>query len=851
MAGEQPSRKQASGPLSTYPSRSAEEPMHNGLTRALSTFETIVSSYPPIVESLLLQLPTSSIINLYHTSECLRRFLQDYPTAWKYLSFRSLSPGRTSTRQNSPTSYISGDPSASSSNLHSLDLLLLNTVSPFGSRLKSLELDNTAVSGGNLAHCVLHTRRDTLQHLSVRGCKQVSLKYHIVPFLTLFKLQKSTLGPAKPSGLALESIYTYRCRHHRRRPYTPASRLRKDSDSAPTHDLIQLCHELDIWTDTGWCPTRGGRCLRRKDYSSGRATPEAKFEVWVVFDRLWRSKNRLGPSNDSVGYRCQESRGQLWENAEIGFDGEPLGCEQQGKGLAAHLRDSHLIFIENVSCYDCGIHIRERCEHCSIRMHCMGCRKTLCQDCAFSRPLPKVSNYDQQSSEYLWWAPDTMKNPNLMLQEITPSINPPNGISDSAVPPLIKTHWCCLRPMFSNGGSVNFLGSVRTSSINHIRAAPLPKGKGYEDPEFVYPQNNEGAPDAPADGQTSIQTSLPRKSEELLQSLSQIPNSEGLDSCSRNLCKECWRMPEWKHACQFCKEAFCIAHDLRGLKIRLCGRKDLALEKAILWERSKWRDILGTWEKTINSDSLSQDEAEASFRKYLKIQAVSSDSLKTLEAVIPFIKWPLATGDALNKEIDDLISQKRLGKPPEITIPYSDQENANLKDPNSPFSESDTLAKPEIKKWEGCGAFMCQKHRAVGDHRNKCTAAAQQCMLCMVHVCPDCLASNPPCNCSYCKDHYRCPNCFPLYPEVCRKKEEEEEKRRQEEKLERERLEALRVIEEADGIASLVEEFMSMVDDDASDRAQAGSEPADVRDIDSSCGDEDLEWPSEEFLRMV
>lgn len=214
----------------------------------LSTFEHIISSYPTVFESLLLQLPTASIFDLYHTSKCLRAFLQDYPTAWKHLSFRSCSPGRASPRQASPASDASGDTNTSTSKPYSLDLLLVNVVLPFGTRLKSLELDHTAISGESLAHCVLHSRRDTLQHLSVRGCKQVSLKYHIVPFLSLFSLQKTITG--LQTHLALKSLYTFRCRHHRRRPYTTASLSRKDSDSAPTHDLIQLCHELGIWTDT-------------------------------------------------------------------------------------------------------------------------------------------------------------------------------------------------------------------------------------------------------------------------------------------------------------------------------------------------------------------------------------------------------------------------------------------------------------------------------------------------------------------------------------------------------------------------------------------------------------------------
>src|SRR5207237_7958850 len=107
----------------------------------------------------------------------------------------------------------------------------------------------------------------TLQHLSVRNCKNVSVKYHVVPWLQVHS------PPTSPCAdvLALRSLYPYRCRHHRRRPYLPSHLARRDSDSEPTHELIELCHQLGIWTDTAWCPTPGGRCFRRKEYHAGRA----------------------------------------------------------------------------------------------------------------------------------------------------------------------------------------------------------------------------------------------------------------------------------------------------------------------------------------------------------------------------------------------------------------------------------------------------------------------------------------------------------------------------------------------------------------------------------------------------
>ena len=290
MANEYPSCSRGPIERTRYPSPGLDKDssaIHKPQSQ-LSTFECLLSTHPPVLESLFLQLPTSSIFDLYHTSKYLKSFLQDYPIAWNHLSFRSLSPGRIATRQSSPSSDGSADSTVSQSKYYALDQLLLTIVLPFALRLKSLDLDHTAVSGLALTSSVLHARRETLQHLSVRGCKQVSLKYHIVPFLTIFSLQHSVGEKRKngSSGLALRSLYTFRCRHHRRRPYTPGSLLRKDSDSEHTHELIVICRNLGIWTDTAWCPTPGGRCLRRKDYSFSRAIPEARIEVWVVYDRL-------------------------------------------------------------------------------------------------------------------------------------------------------------------------------------------------------------------------------------------------------------------------------------------------------------------------------------------------------------------------------------------------------------------------------------------------------------------------------------------------------------------------------------------------------------------------------------
>jgi hypothetical protein len=244
---------------------------------ALSLFESIITSYPPVLESFLAQISTVTLLELYHTSRHLRQFLQRYPLAWKTLSFRLPQPAVAVGSPGNETP----ENRERQSKAYSFDALLKQIISPNGTRLTSLDLCNTAVTGIALVGSVLAPRIDTLQHLSVRGCKNVSIKYHIVPFLEPYTLKDA---PWMQRDLALKSLYTYRCRHHRRRPYLPSSLIRRDSDSDPTHQLIEICHQLGIWTDTAWCPTPGGRCNRRKDYHAGRAGPQ-NMEVWVPFDR--------------------------------------------------------------------------------------------------------------------------------------------------------------------------------------------------------------------------------------------------------------------------------------------------------------------------------------------------------------------------------------------------------------------------------------------------------------------------------------------------------------------------------------------------------------------------------------
>lgn len=595
-----------------------------------SPFERIISTHPPILESLILQLPTYSILDLYHTSKYLRFFLQSYPLAWNTLSFRSRSHDRTSSRQPSPASDVSGENPSTHSKPFALDQLLYEIIIPFGTRLSSLDVDNTAVSGLCLTSGILNLRRDTLRHLSVRGCKNVSLKYHILPYLTIFSLQK----PVENFHLALKSLYTYRCRHHRRRPYTTASLSKRDSDAEPTHELIKICKDLGIWTDTAWCPTPGGRCLRRKDYSLSRGAVDGRTEVWVVFDRLWRSGNWLGSVEDNA--RFPGSSGRLWENLEYGCKGEPLDCwgYSDGKIKATHRRESHKKFVEHVRCHNCGSQISERCEQCSVRMHCIGCRKTLCGSCAFVTPLPgvKPQNDTYGDEDQSWWSPGQSRNPNLLIQEAGTGDN--SNIPSTSSVPALKMQWCCVKPLFSNGGGISVVGPGLTGKTKgHLRAAPLPSGEGYEDSEFDILHKNSSLLPGGSNGVNILalpsnrhciesiqeafgQHTTPEERDQMLHRLLRGPDPLVLPlavpPCPRNLCQQCWSTTGWRAACQACSQPFCFAHDFRGFSVRVCGYRDLATEDTARMEAEieSLKQVQADLRAKANADSMWEEKVE-------------------------------------------------------------------------------------------------------------------------------------------------------------------------------------------------------------------------------------------------
>ncbi|CAL5873528.1 uncharacterized protein PFLUO_LOCUS7808 [Penicillium psychrofluorescens] len=794
--------------------------------RPLSTFERVITTHAPILESLLLQIPTDTLIKLYHTSHYLRSFLRSYPTAWKSLSFRLLFPSGTL-----PTARIivPGLPEPIThrqSRPYALDQLLMNIVIPFSGCLKSLTLDNTAVSGQILISTVLHSRRETLEHLSVRGCKNVSLKYHVIPYLTMFGLQydvdmEKNIGTSPSTKrLALKSLYAYRCRHHRRRPYLSSSLVRKDSDSEPTHELVNLCHKLGIWTDTAWCTTPAGRCFRRRGYVSMRV-PQGSPEVWVVFDRLWRSKNWIG-SIDSRAGGTRVRDGKLWENCDTGNYGEPLGTGEgsdlgEGKLTPTHLRRSHTQFVENVRCDHCFEPVSERCEQCSILMHCVGCRKTLCASCAYERPYLHRGNSSTltesttgSNTDSLWWAPGASHSPSSMQDPVSNQIDNNNNNNNAfhpahmALHPALKFHWCCTEPIFSGGGGISI--GTPSRDVDQVRAAPLPRNQGWEDLEYTvsewsktFPKYAYGDPGKP---DYSLETGHLAMMKWLLG-----PPNRQVSPCPRNLCQECYDSPQWKVHCKSCSKPLCIEHDLRGLRLRICGYRDLAFEKMTIQNRSAANppslSIIG-----MRTDQM--PSYDLPFRTQRLLDSATSS----------FTEDPHVDG-----LLDEAGPESNSGEHPTYPGLPPRHQSRSYSAPTSTHSgssspSSDGFDSPfEVPKWQGCQSFFCPQYRAVGDQRQRCPSYLRECKNCAVFVCQDCVHANPPCKCTYCEENYLCPNCTKVRARdgLCRRREEEKARREHKWKQDMQILEGILELKVANEVAEFAGQFFELIDERAND----------------------------------
>ncbi|TGZ81940.1 hypothetical protein EX30DRAFT_240009 [Ascodesmis nigricans] len=301
----------------------------------LCPLETLLSIYSPILECLVSHLPTQSKLALAQTSRSLRQLLFQHPLFFAHLDFR-LAVYESPAFDTYPPGTV-----------YNLDSLLQSL--PVEGRITSLTLDWTAVSGYFLFNKILDRCQHTLEHLSVRGCRKVSIKHHIVPhfvFQTQIQpVRDRALGGSQPKPV-LKSLYVYKARGVRRKPFL-IDRKPADGDE-PSRYLTTLCDTLGIWLDLGLCPTPRLRCPRRRELAR-----RGKERFCVPFDRRWRVQevnNHLSPVQSAARLRFEQS---------------------QGAGIV---------------CWNCESPIPDRCDACVHEMTCSACDRALCWKCTYNPP---------------------------------------------------------------------------------------------------------------------------------------------------------------------------------------------------------------------------------------------------------------------------------------------------------------------------------------------------------------------------------------------------------------------------------------------------------------------------------
>ena len=528
--------------------------------------------------------------------------------------------------------------------------------------------------------------------------------------------------------------------------------------------------------------------------------PQDSREVWVVYDRLWRSKNWLGGIEDhnctALDRKPKRKRdGRSWEQDETAAYGEALGTggrngEKDPKFVPMHLRKSHKTFVQDIKCGNCSAEILERCEQCSVIMHCVGCRKTLCASCAFDRPYTR--NKDKidaivNGKDKFWWAPGCSVSPCSMQDQDDASLPIPGGQPQqitSAVMPVLKLKWCCTEPTFSGGGGITFGTGAVSRDVERIRAAPLPRHKGWEDPEF-----------------SSLDTPTTLFRHRLSFQRDQITDTSrlavfNLFDCHRhsgpfvprNLCDDCYTTEEWKVKCKGCALNLCIKHDLHGLKTRICGFKELITERDEFRSRQKAnyfvRQQLGAAEQPRLSPALSRalnsshqtqyanDSTESGVGDRTWINGDTSPVTPTRAHTAIFLT-PQTTGST-----GSTVSQYP-SSTDQPTRPLSPSSNATAAPSRasspSPSQGSEPSLLDEITtsrtptaeeidphpRWSGCQSFYCSISRPTGDHRRRCMGTIKECQSCQIYVCSGCIDKmEAPCKCECCAPP-ESPNAIP------------------------------------------------------------------------------------------
>ncbi|MCJ1276233.1 hypothetical protein MMC21_004038 [Puttea exsequens] len=235
---------------------------------------------------------------------------------------------------------------------------------------------------------------------------------------------------------------------------------------------------------------------------------------------------------------------------------------------------------------------------------------------------------------------------------------------------------CCVKPFFSSGGSFSSpRPGVTAPATNHSRTSPLPKGQNYEDPEFTLLRS----------------LSLDNSRAELWHILDHLPppygpirghngfrewvsNTKNRSDCVRILCPQCREMAGWRATCQGCGEWLCIAHDVRGLSVRVCGFMDLVKEIQLFQIGLDCKNTLKSWKGSAGAGGEDTAEWRKGFQNYLE-DPHSPQHFGDLQDIIPAASLQHLAGsipyehsvDLLVKIVQGIVTE-------ELSVPWQPQQ---------------------------------------------------------------------------------------------------------------------------------------------------------------------------------
>lgn len=377
-----------------------------------SRLAQLIVFYPPILERLVIFLDLHTLLGLMSSSKFLRRWLLNYPPAWRHISFDVRKIGfqeeckaaidedaQHGSKYGAWTGSMLRHTYGAMTLMPTEETVVLSSLPLAG--LRYLNLDGSPAVGGRAFNDVLRATRGTLEVLSVRFCQYVGVTdmERLLVSCTVKQEEQDEVEDedednsdeegvvdnktgycfVKPPGCALIKLQIWGIRGENR-PYHQISTARK----------VQLLVDPNISLKKG-LPVEVNR---------GYIARETKFGTAVAVDQRSSFINGMF----YIPYSISETFRYSWNNNPASQDiaGRLLVIARQ-LGIETDFDDCDVSedcwnhkYIKTTgewkvgipglrtvrNCSKCGFKKKETmCRDCEEHRTCFGCKKTVCRSC--------------------------------------------------------------------------------------------------------------------------------------------------------------------------------------------------------------------------------------------------------------------------------------------------------------------------------------------------------------------------------------------------------------------------------------------------------------------------------------